>query len=357
MVPARMGSQRLKQKNLMPLRGVPLIAHAIRKCREAGVFDDVFVNSEHEDFARIAAQEGVKFHKRPDELANNVATSEQFVAEFLEAHPCDYVFQVHSIAPLLTVKDLKAFVAEIEAGAVPRPDLAVYVEPTQLNVYAAQMGFLICDIAIAGRSAYFGVPELGLDALKAGHAVLAALWAHSAALETLAPHPLVGRPFLLVTEVQAGGYIAVPGECRISLILKLIPGQSLDEGKAALEAAVRAAPVEAGIEIAFAYPAGRDHALGGTPTETDVAGPLVTKLTQAVRSVRPDRGLVEGAPYWSEAPFFATRLGVPTVYCAPGDIRNCHTLEERVELKEYFDGIVAFAAFLADLAEDTGGAS
>jgi hypothetical protein len=40
-------------------------------------------------------------------------------------------------------------------------------------------------------------------------------------------------------------------------------------------------------------------------------------------------------------------LGVPTVYCAPGDIRNCHTLEERVELQEYFDGIVAFAAFLA----------
>ncbi len=116
MVPARMGSQRLKQKNLMPLRGVPLIAHAIRKCREAGVFDDVFVNSEHEDFARIAAEEGVKFHKRPEALANNVATSEQFVAEFLEAHPCEYLFQVHSIAPLLTVKDLKAFVGEMQTG-------------------------------------------------------------------------------------------------------------------------------------------------------------------------------------------------------------------------------------------------
>jgi acetylornithine deacetylase len=44
-------------------------------------------------------------------------------------------------------------------------------------------------------------------------------------------------------------------------------------------------------------------------------------------------------------------LGVPTVYCAPGDIRNCHTLEERVELQEYFDGIVAFAAFLARIGE------
>jgi len=116
MVPARMGSQRLRQKNLMPLRGVPLIAHAIRKCREAGAFDEIWVNSEHEDFARLAAEEGVGFHRRPEALANHSATSEQFVTEFLETHPCEFVFQVHSIAPLLTTKDLAAFVAEMRTG-------------------------------------------------------------------------------------------------------------------------------------------------------------------------------------------------------------------------------------------------
>ena len=47
MIPARMGSQRLQKKNLAPLKGVPLIVHAIRKCREAGVFDRIIVNSEH----------------------------------------------------------------------------------------------------------------------------------------------------------------------------------------------------------------------------------------------------------------------------------------------------------------------
>ena len=246
---------------------------------------------------------------------------------------------------------MKAYVEGVRSGAAPRPDIAIYVEPTRLNVYAAQMGFLICDLTINGKSAYFGVPELGLDALKAGHAVLAALWAHSAMLERRTPHPLVGRPFLLITEVKAGGYIAVPGECRISLILKLIPGESLDEAKAALESAARAAPLDPLIHLDFAYPAGRDHPLGGTPMETPIATPFVRLLSEAVRAVRPDRGAIEGAPYWSEAPFLSTQLGVPTVYCAPGDIRNCHTFEERVELAEYFDGVVAFAAFLAALAE------
>lgn len=116
MIPARMGSQRLKQKNLQPLRGEPLIAHAIRKCLSAGVFDEVWVNSENDVFGEVAAREGVFFHKRPEELANNVATSEQFVAEFLRARPCERIFQVHSIAQLLTSAEVRGFVEAMVAG-------------------------------------------------------------------------------------------------------------------------------------------------------------------------------------------------------------------------------------------------
>jgi acetylornithine deacetylase len=249
---------------------------------------------------------------------------------------------------------MKALTAAIEAGAAVRPDFAIYVEPTELDIYAAQMGFVICDITVTGRSAYFGVPEQGIDALKASHAILAALFAHSAALEARAPHPLVGSPFLLVTTLEGGGYIAVPGECRISLIMKLLPGDDLGTAVAAMEAAVRAAPVDPRIAIAFAYPAGRDHAFGGTPTETPPDLAAVAALVAAVKAVRPDRGAIKGAPYWSEAPFLSTRLGVPTVYCAPGDIRNCHTTEEHVEIEDYLDGIVAFAAFLAGFGRAGG---
>ncbi|MNU03622.1 hypothetical protein D3C72_2477150 [compost metagenome] len=59
------------------------------------------------------------------------------------------------------------------------------------------------------------------------------------------------------------------------------------------------------------------------------------------------RGGIEGAPFWSESPFFVNGLGIPAVYCAPGDIRNCHTFEERVSVEEYLAGVVAFAGFIA----------
>jgi acetylornithine deacetylase len=241
---------------------------------------------------------------------------------------------------------MRAFASLIESGEVAKPDFAVYVEPTELDVYVAQMGFFIADIAISGRSAYFGAPELGVDALKAAHAVLAALWAHSAALEAGPAHSLIGRSFLLVTGINGGGYIAVPGECNLSLIRKLRPGESLDVARAALEETIHGAPVDPAISVAIAYPAGRDHAIGGTPTEVDPAAPLVRRLMNCAAASAPGRGRPLGAPFWSEAPFL-TRLGVPAVYYAPGDIRICHTLEERVPIEEYRRGILGLAAFLA----------
>lgn len=110
MIPARMGSQRLKQKNLRTIIGVPLITLAIRKCQAAGVFDEIWVNSEHPIFGEIAEEEGVFFHQRPEELASNTATSEDFVYEFLKAHSCENLIQVHSIAPLLTAEQVGGFV-------------------------------------------------------------------------------------------------------------------------------------------------------------------------------------------------------------------------------------------------------
>lgn len=243
---------------------------------------------------------------------------------------------------------IKHFVGAIEAGEVAKPDFAVYVEPTRLAVYPAQIGFFITDITITGKSAYFGVPELGKDALRAAHAAMTALWRHSDAVAARADHPLVGRGFLLVTGLAGGGYIAVPERCTLSLIRKLLPGESLDTAAAEIEKTVREAIADPKIRVEFAYPAGRDHPLGGTAAEIDRDAAEVRMLSARMESAMTGRGAIEGAPFWSETPFFVNRLGIPAVYCAPGDIRNCHTHDEHVDVEEYLAGIVGFAAFMAD---------
>jgi acetylornithine deacetylase len=242
---------------------------------------------------------------------------------------------------------IKDYTARIEAGDIGRPDFTVYVEPTQLSVYPAQIGFFITDIKVTGKSAYFGVPELGRDALKTSHAIMSALWTHSDEVSARAEHPLVGRGFLLITGLSGGGFIAVPEECSLSLIRKLLPGESLDEAAAELEATIRGAVSDPEIRIEISYPAGRDHVLGGSASEVDQTMPDIDMLCACVGDAMAGRGEIKGAPFWSEQPFFTNRLGVPAVYCAPGDIRNCHTFEEHVDVEEYLAGIVAFATFMA----------
>ena len=116
MIPVRMGSQRLKQKNLRHLNGLPLIVHAIRKAKQVAAIDQVWVNSEHSKFGEIAREEGVHFHQRPEKLADHNATSEDFVYEFLTKHPCDFLVQVHSIAPLLTAEEVSGFTITLING-------------------------------------------------------------------------------------------------------------------------------------------------------------------------------------------------------------------------------------------------
>ena len=113
LIPARMGSQRLAQKNLRELGGLPLIVRVIRKCVNCSEFDEVWVNSENIRFGEIALAESVKFHQRPEALGGNMATSDQYIAEFLQAHECEWVVQVHSIAPLLTTAEVAAFVRQV----------------------------------------------------------------------------------------------------------------------------------------------------------------------------------------------------------------------------------------------------
>ncbi len=250
-----------------------------------------------------------------------------------------------------TSEGIKVAVPLIQRGTIPNADFVIYVEPTRLQVFTAQIGFFIADVELTGRSAYFGMPERGLDALRAGHAALAALWSHSAALEAEPAHDLVGRGFLLVTELAAGGYIAVPERCRFALIRKLKPGEDLGAARDALEEVIREAVAatpggtEIGIEIT--YPAARDHAVGGLPFATDPGHPAIRLLQAAAGGALPGRGAIEGAPFWSEGSFTARQLGIPTVYFAPGDISNCHTFEERVPVAEYLAGVEAFAAFMA----------
>lgn len=110
MVPARLGSQRLSQKNLLEINGKTIVGMSAEKCVLSGLFEEVYLNSES-DLILSKAPNGCKKYKRQQFLADNNATSDDFIRDFLRNISCDYLIQVHSIAPLVTVDQISSFVS------------------------------------------------------------------------------------------------------------------------------------------------------------------------------------------------------------------------------------------------------
>lgn len=86
-IPARSGSKRLKDKNIRLLNGKPLMAYTIEAAKTSGEFDEIFVSTDSENYAKIACQYGASVpFMRSEVLASDTATSWDTVQEVLETY-------------------------------------------------------------------------------------------------------------------------------------------------------------------------------------------------------------------------------------------------------------------------------
>jgi len=227
----------------------------------------------------------------------------------------------------------KALVDDILSGTVPRPNFAIYTEPTALKLYTSQMGFIVGEDTVVGKTSYFGTPWLGKDAIRDVVLLLDALYKHSDEISSRT-HDKLGNAFLLVTEIQGGGYIAVPGKCVINFIRKVLPSESLQSGALAIESLLADLNHKYSVSVNLRYTASRDNEYGGTPMEVDDNAPGVDLLVKVVRNTTNIGDPIGGAPYWSEASFLVNQLHVDCVYFGPGDISYCHTPDEKVKVSD-----------------------
>jgi CMP-N-acetylneuraminic acid synthetase len=130
MIPARAGSKRIKNKNLRDLGGIPMIAHAIRAAKHSGSFDEIYVNSESTLIGQSALDEGVRFYKRPEHLASDEATNDEFMEDFLRFADCDYVVQLLPTSPFITPKEVQDFTNLVATGDY---DTVVSVKDVQIE--------------------------------------------------------------------------------------------------------------------------------------------------------------------------------------------------------------------------------
>ncbi len=113
MIPARLGSTRVINKNLRILDQKPLVQHIIDAAKDASLLGDIYLNSEGEIFREIADNSDINFYLRPQELSTNKATNDDFVLDFVNSVECDLIIQLLPTSPFITSEEIDSFISKI----------------------------------------------------------------------------------------------------------------------------------------------------------------------------------------------------------------------------------------------------
>ncbi|XP_072509627.1 N-acylneuraminate cytidylyltransferase [Notamacropus eugenii] len=105
---ARGGSKGIPLKNIKHLAGVPLIGWVLRAAQDAGVFQSIWVSTDHDEIEKVAKQCGAQVHRRSSEVSKDSSTSLDAISEFLSYHnEVDIVGNIQATSPCLHPSDLQ----------------------------------------------------------------------------------------------------------------------------------------------------------------------------------------------------------------------------------------------------------
>lgn len=119
-IPARSGSKGLKDKNILPLGGIPLAAWSINAARESGVFDEIHFSTDSEKYAEIAVKYGAAApFLRDAELATDNASSWDVVKFVIRKYRSagrefDAVMLLQPTVPFRSAEDIREAVRRLE---------------------------------------------------------------------------------------------------------------------------------------------------------------------------------------------------------------------------------------------------
>jgi len=227
-------------------------------------------------------------------------------------------------------------------------DGAVVLEPTQLRLCVAHRGFTWVRVVTEGFACHGSDFARGEDANLRMGAVLGELARLEAELRSRPPHPLVGPPSLHAPLLEGGvGPSVYSPRCTLLVERRTVPGESLADVVAEIEAAARAAAAAGGfpvprVEEVLSRPAfeGRGERAG------DGAAPstLAEALQSSARAVRGGELDVAGVPFWTDGALLA-EAGTDVVVFGPSGA-GLHQVVEWVEL----DSVETCARMLAETA-------
>ena len=230
------------------------------------------------------------------------------------------------------------------AAALPeryRPDAAVMVECTGLDVVTAHGGFAWFDVESRGVEAAGDDTEHGVDGISLLAPVLDGIRRLDAALAAR-PHADYGRGSIHASTIAGGDqYPVYPARCVLGVERCLTAGESVAGAEAEMKALLDAAQAaDSSFSGSLTTVVGRD------PVQLDAAEPVVAALASAATNALGRPAVLRGDMGWMDSGLLV-EAGIPCAVFGPSG-HGEHTAGEWVDLASVESCASALAAAARD---------
>lgn len=147
-IPARGGSKRIPRKNIKPFQGKPIMAYSIEAALKSGLFDEVMVSTDDEEFAEVAKKYGASVpFLRSAATANDYATTVDVLIEVVDTYrkqgkEFDNICCLYSTAPFVTPERLKEAFCKLSDNVDGCFTVVEYSYPIQRSLKINGSGFV-----------------------------------------------------------------------------------------------------------------------------------------------------------------------------------------------------------------------
>jgi len=115
-VPAREGSQRVKNKNFKPFCGKNLLIRKIEVLKKINQINEIIINTDSDEAIKIAKDLGVSFKKREKYYASSECSNSEFWSHIAEKTDGNFIMFTNCTSPLIKEETYEKIIIKFESS-------------------------------------------------------------------------------------------------------------------------------------------------------------------------------------------------------------------------------------------------
>ena len=229
-----------------------------------------------------------------------------------------------------------------------RADAVVVCEGTNYELIAAHMGFVFFRVETEGLAVHSGIKWQGVSAIEKAMKLIRALDELEHRWLLRYKHPLLPAPNLNVGTIHGGtAGSTTAGICTFEVCVHYLPGQMSYEQVVSEfnETVDRVCRGDAWMEEH--HPKVSVYQ-SGNAFEMDTEHPFTHAFRKAWETLHGKPVAVVGSPAGCDSRTWRNIAGCPTLQYGPGELSQCHSVDEHIDLDMYYDAILTYAALILE---------